>query len=143
MNRKFFAAPADNVVIAPTVEPFRESATHRYKITHFTPRVTDGGTDEWVHIHLRGPQGEFTRLLDIPHPYSDREQGQTDSYIIDGPEIRPITAVGFRMVRDTNDGNWRWRCGKVHVEDLTTGYSVYIEDFGWVDQFDHIFWRAT
>jgi hypothetical protein len=141
---KFFAAPSREVALRPAVEEFRESsASHRYRITHHTLRVNDGGTNEWVYLHLRGPQGEFSRLLDRPHPYDDREQGQTDSYVTDGPAINPISQVGFRMVKDTTDTNFAWRCGSVEVEDLTSGYSVYIDDFGWVNRFDVVFWRTV
>jgi hypothetical protein len=113
----------------------------QYKVRHTTPKVPNGGTNEWIYIHLEGPQGEFSHLID--NPGDDREQGNEDTYFIDGPEIAPIQRVGFRMVRDTNDGNYAWRCGLVEVTNLTTGYSAYISDFGWVQEFDKVVWKAV
>ncbi len=115
---------------------------HIYRITHYTPRLKNAGTDEWVYVHLRGPQGDVIKLIDNPDK-NDREQGSTDTYIIGGAPIGPIQAIGFRMVRSTDDGNWPWYCRSVQVDDLTSGYSAYIKDFGWVNEFDRIFWRSA
>jgi PLAT/LH2 domain len=114
----------------------------QYRITITTAVVEDGGTDEEIYIHLKGPQGQFSEKLHNPGR-NDFEQGQTDTFNISGPSVSPIQSIGLRLERVTNDGNWPWRCKSVEVKNLTTGYSARIDDFGWVTPPSSIMWKSS
>jgi len=99
----------------------------KYRIEVYTSRLRDAGTDVEVYLTLRGKRGEsgphelgVPLLLDASR-YADPlqpdlfEPGQIDVFVLDGPDLGPLTSL--RVGHYGADCNAAWHLSQVVVVD--------------------------
>ncbi len=119
----------------------KERPLHRYRLRHLTTDIDRAGTDEWVFIHVEGWYGEFHMALDDPH-INDRVRGRVDHYDVVGPDIGRIQRIGLEMKHGYGNDP-AWSCDWVDVDDLGRGDSYRAKNYGWINEFNRVYWKNT